>query len=68
MFANALQATAAKEPEVISLEMFSDMLSESVIIFKLDIGNALVFKAKHPISGDIVLINTSGDQNAVIYM
>lgn len=67
MFAEAAQPTV-KESEIINLESFASMISESVIIEKLDLGRALVFRVRHPLRGDMVLVNTCGDQNAVVYM
>jgi len=73
MSAAAAQTTNNKaeislSSEIINLEAFADMLTDCVIMSKLDLGQALVYKVKHPVRGDMVLINTSGDKNAVVYM
>lgn len=62
-------ATHATRPSaVIDLEQFADLLADSVIVEKTDMGRALVYKVKHSVTGDLVLINTHGDANMVIYI
>jgi hypothetical protein len=67
MFATETNATI-KVSEIINLEAFADMLSDSVIIEKLDLGAVIVLKVRHSQRGNMVLVNSTGDRNAIVYM
>jgi hypothetical protein len=64
----SIQTTMKYESGTIDLEALADLLTESVIISKIDLGSVLVYKVRHALAGIMVLVNSCGDQNAVVYM
>lgn len=50
----------------VSLEDFADLLDESAVTERLDLHSALVYKVTHPTKGNLVLVNTTGEQHGII--
>lgn len=64
----AVVAVASVKSGVIDLDTFATILEASTVIERVDIGVAVVIKAIHKIHGMIVLVNSMGAENAVIYL
>lgn len=50
----------------IDLDDLTDLLTESTVRSRFDLGSAIVYKVSHPAMGELVLVNTTGRQHAVI--
>lgn len=57
-----------RESQTIPLETLADYLNSSILLEKHDLGTALVYRARHPVAGEIVLVNTSGDANLLLHV
>lgn len=51
---------------VLSNEDSADMISESEIVKKLDLGHSLLYVLKHPVHKDIVVLNSGVGQSGVV--
>ncbi len=59
---------STKVSGTINLDSYTDLLECSTVHERIDLGVALVIKALHPVFGLIVLVNTIGENSAVLYM
>lgn len=63
---SAVAAQAVQPSRKVTLVDFSDILEQSTILSRLELGSALVYKVNHPTQGDLVLVNTAGDFHGVV--
>ena len=59
---------AAKPTKIINLEQLCDLLEVSKVVEEVSLGSTLIKKAIHPTRGNIILVNTAGEQNAIMYV
>jgi hypothetical protein len=52
---------------IINLDLLADLLASSAVTEKIELGTAAVIRANHPIFGAMILVNTVGARNALIY-
>lgn len=57
-----------KPTQVISFEELCDLLEVAKVVEETNLGNTLIKKAIHPTRGNIILVNTAGDKNAIMYV
>lgn len=50
----------------IDLQQLTDLLEESSVKACIDLGGTLVYQVKHPVRGNLILVNTAESDHAVI--
>lgn len=52
----------------VSLEEVAEILEQSTVEERLDVGSAFIFKLKHKIKGNLVLFNNAFGRSAIVFV
>lgn len=56
----------SNEPRAISLDVYVDLFTASVVHSTLDLGGVLLHCVQHPVHGAVLLVNTAEDKQGVM--
>lgn len=62
----ALPIQSILTSSIIPLDTLADLLAPSTIVASFDLGASIVHQVVHPDYGNLTLVSTSGDKNAVL--
>lgn len=66
MTANQFASSKSAKDKIINFEAATDLISDSEVKGRMDLGHALVLRLKHPQHGDIIVLNSTVGKCAVL--
>lgn len=61
-------ALVKRTPSILNFAEFADLLEASEIVQSLDVGTAIMHQVVHPTEGNLILINTPGENSGCLYV
>lgn len=57
-----------RAPVVLNFAAFADLLEVSEVVETLDVGLAILHRVIHPTEGNLILVNTPGENSGCFYI